>query len=86
MMHWNVGYCLCKTIEWFNYFALSALLTVLLILHCIMYKKINRKLSLSIFRRNRIQILSLSLLMTTILFIKLTFIMDYADLVLLLMA
>lgn len=86
MIHWDRGYCISKAIEWANYFVLSALLTFLLVLHCIMYKKINRKLSFRIFARNRIQIILLSLLMTVTLFVKLTFIMDYADLVLLLMA
>jgi len=79
-------YCVFKAIEWINYLILGCLLAFLLILHFIMYKKINRRWSFRIFKRNRVQILSLSLTMTLILFVKLTFLLDYADLVLLLFA
>ena len=86
MDHWDTGYCVTKALEWFGYLVLSCLICFLLVLHCIMYKKINRRCSFKIMKRNRVQILSLSLLLTVTLFIKLTFIMDYADLVLLLVA
>ena len=86
MANWSMTYCVTKTIQWIVYVLLTALLGFLLSLHCIMYKKINRRCSWKILRRNRVQILSLSVLMTSILFVKMTFMMDYADLVLLLFA
>lgn len=86
MEHWDLGYCISKTIEWFNYLVLTVLLTFLLVFYCIMYKKIDRGCTMRILTRKRVQILLLSALMTAILFVKLTFLMDYADLVLLLMA
>lgn len=79
-------YCLGRTIQWVNYFILSCLLGFLLALHCIMYKKLNKRWSCRVFKRNRVQVLSLSLLLTTIQFFKMTFMMDYADLFMLLLA
>ena len=86
MDNWSYFYCVSKTIEWFNYLVLSCLLGFLLALHCIMYKKVNKRCSFKIFKTNRVQILSLSLLMTGALFVKLSFRMKYADLVILLVA
>ena len=86
MAHWDRTYCITKSIEWGGYFVLSCLLGFLLALHCIMYKKINRRCSFKIFKRNHVQILTLSLILTVTLFIKLSFMMEWGDLVLLLMA
>jgi hypothetical protein len=73
--NWEYSYCIGKTLEWIGYFILSVLFSFLLALHCIMYTKINKRWSFKIFSRNRVQILSLSLLMTSLLFLKLTFMM-----------
>lgn len=86
MPHWDPVYCTGKTLEWIFFLALVIILTFLLTLHCIMYKKINKRWSWLIFKRNRVQILTLSVLLTGCMFIKLTFLMDYADLVLLVIA
>ncbi len=86
MDNWTYFYCVSKTIEWLNYLLLTCLLGFLLALHCIMYKKLNKRCSLKIFKRNRVQILTLSIVMTSALFVKLTFRMKYADLVILLFA
>lgn len=51
-----------------------------------MYKKINKRWGWRVFKRNRVQILSLSVILTAVMFIKMTFMMDYADLVLLVLA
>ena len=79
-------YCVFKTIEWVNYVILTALLVFLLTLHCLMYKKVNGSCSWLILKRNRVQIICLSLLLTGSLVVKLTFMMDYADLLLLVIA
>ena len=54
MQHWSRVYCYAKTIEWVNYFILTCLLSFLLTLHCIMYKRINQRCSLQILKRNRV--------------------------------
>ena len=84
MQNWTKMYCAGKLIQWINFFVLSCLLGFLLALHCIMYTKINKRWSFKVFKRNRVKILSMSLLLTTIQFFKMTFMMDYADLLLLL--
>ena len=71
---------------WINYVILTCLLAFLLTLHCLMYKKINKRWSFQIFKRNRVQILTLSVILTSCLLIKLTFIEDYLDLLLLVFA
>ena len=86
MQNWTTFYCVAKTIECFNYLILSCLLGFLLTLHCIMYKKVNKRWSFKIFKRNRVQILTLSIILTTAMLVKLTFLMKYADLVILLLA
>ena len=86
MAHWDKTYCISKTIQWINYVILTCLLSFLLTLHCIMYRKINKRWSFLIFKRNRVQILTLSVILTSSLLIKLTFMMDYMDLVLLVFA
>lgn len=84
--NWEMMYCVTETIQWVIYLVLTALLTFLLTLHCILYRKVNKKCSFRVFKRNRVQILSLSVVLTTILLIKETFMMAYADLVLLVFA
>ena len=74
------------TIEWVNYFILSGLLAFLLTLHCLMYTKINKRCNVRVMKRNRVQILVLSLILTGSMFIKLTFLLDVINLVLLLFA
>ena len=51
-----------------------------------MYKKINKRLSWLVMKRNRVQVLTFSILLTFIQFIKLTFIWDSADLFMVLVA
>ena len=84
----NYQYASCVTIaiEWVNYIILGCLVAFLLSLHCLMYMKINKKCSLRVLKRNRVQILTLSLMMIIAMFIKVTFMMNFADLVLLLFA
>ena len=82
--NWATPYCVSMTFEWIGYLVLTCSLTFLLSLHCLMYKRINNRWSWRIFTRNRVQILTLSVLLTGTLFVKETFIMKYADLVLLL--
>ena len=77
---WNQGYCIADTFEWVNYFILSVFLSFLLAMHCIMYKRINKKWSWRILKRNRVQVLILSLSLVIIYFIKETFIFIWADL------
>ena len=48
-----------------------------------MYRKINKRWSWLIFKRNRVQILTLGVVLTGSLLTKLTFMMDYTDLLLL---
>ena len=60
---------------------LSGFISFLLAIHCLMYKRINKKWSWRILKRNRVQILALSLVMNVILFIKLTFNFDLLSLV-----
>ena len=84
--NWETSYCVGKTLEWIGYFVLSVLFSFLLALHCIMYTKINKRWSIKIFTRNRVQILTISLVMTFALFIKLTFMMNYGDLLLIVLA
>ena len=86
MANWTYAYCITKTIEWVNFLILSILIGFLLALHCIMYKRVNKRWSFLVFKRNRVQILTMSLLMTSVMFVKMTFMMEYADLVLLLLA
>ena len=84
MQNWTAVYCVGKVVIWANFFVLSVMLGFLLALHCIMYTKINKRWSFKVFKRNRVQILTISLLLTTIEFIKMTFILVYADLLMLL--
>lgn len=84
--NWTLNYCITMTIQWINYLLLSCLLSFLLTLHCLEYKKINKRCSLLIFKRNRVQILTLSVVLTTNLFIKINFTWDYLDLLLLVFA
>ena len=79
MAHWSLEYCVLKTIEWTNLLVLSCLLGFLLAGHCITYKKVNKRCSLRVFRRPRVQILTLSLVLTSSMCLKATFIMDYGD-------
>ena len=51
-----------------------------------MYKKINKRLSWLVMKRNRVQVLTFSILLTLIQFIKLTFIWNSGDLFLVLVA
>jgi len=83
---WTYSYCVTIAIEWFNYLVLTALLSFLLVLHCVIYKRVNRGCSCRVFKRHRVQILSLSVLMTSILFIKLTLLFNLYSLVLLLVS
>ena len=54
MEHWTMEYCVFKTAEWTNYLVLSGFLAFLLAGHCIMYKKVNKRWSWLIFKRNRV--------------------------------
>ena len=78
-------YCVGKTVEWLGYFVLCVLLSFLLSLHCIMYKKINKRWSFRVFKRNRVQVLTFSVMLTGSLFIKEMFFLDYFNLVILLL-
>ena len=71
---WSMVYCATRCVEWINYFILGCLLAFLLVLHCIMYKKVDRGCNLKILKRNRVQVLILSNILVWTLFIKLTFI------------
>lgn len=84
--HWDGMYCTGKTIEWVLFFILCGLLSFLLTLHCLAYKKMNKHWSFLVFKRNRVLVLTLSVLLTGCMFIKLTFMMDYGDLLLLVIA
>lgn len=84
--NWDKVYCTGKTLEWIIYLVLSILLGFLLSLHCIAYKKVNKRCSWQILKRKRVLILTLSLTLTLALFLKLTFMMQYMDLFLLVMA
>ena len=79
-------YCLGKTVLWVNFAILTCLLGFLLWLHCILYKRVNGKCSLRVFKRIRVATLTLSVLLTGCMFIKMTFMMNYADLVLLILS
>ena len=52
--NWSLMFCICNTIAWFNYLVISCLIGFLLAIHCIMYKKINKRCSLRILTRNRV--------------------------------
>ena len=39
---WSMVYCATRCVEWINYFILACFLTFLLVIHCIMYKKVER--------------------------------------------
>lgn len=54
MPNWSMTYCVGKTIQWVDYAVLSCLLSFLLALHCIMYKKINKRWSFRVLKRNRV--------------------------------
>ena len=86
MAHWTYVSCVSDTVQWFIYFVLSCLLAFLLSLHFLMYTKINKRCSFRVLKRNRVQILVLSLTLTMAMFVKLTFMLDFASLVLLLFA
>ena len=83
---WSEAKCVTLIIEWVNYLILTCLLAFLLTLHCLMYTRINKKCSVKILKRNRVQILILSVCMTSAMFIKLTFLFSLMNLILLLLA
>lgn len=56
--------CVSETIEWTGFITLCALLSFLLALHCIMYKKINKRWSFRVFKRNRVQVLTFGVILT----------------------
>ena len=50
-----------------------------------MYKKINKRWSFRVFKRNRVQVLTFGVILTASQFIKITFMWDYGDLLILLL-
>ena len=80
---WDPVHCTCSTMLWLGFITLVGLLSFLLSLHCIMYKRINKKCSCRIFLRNRVQTLTMGILMSIFQFLRYTFMLKDIDLVLL---
>ena len=77
--NWSPVQCAGDTLLWLGFVVLSGMLGFLLTLHCIVYKRINSRCSWRIWTRNRVQVLTLSLLLTVTMTIKLTFLMEAGD-------
>ena len=83
---WNLAYCTTRLVEYSIFIAIFGILIFLLVFHCMIYKKINRRWSWAIFKTNRMLVLTLSLVMVSCMIAKMTHYTLWMDLSFLIIA